>query len=84
MATEKKAPRAKAAPIRIEGGTFVPTSEGSVTKPSLQFKGEKPARHTVLEFDPGNGVTYSGVVAKAIEKDGKTLVSFEGDVTPKK
>lgn len=69
--------------IKIKKCSLLPIQNGAITAPGLVFDGDKPAVGATLEFDPGNGVTYTGVVAAVVEADGNNLVEFKDGIAPK-
>lgn len=85
MTTKKPAPAAKepvasdaARPRVIESVTLtrIPMTEGKVSHPAAQFKGEAPAAGETIQFTLENGITYRGTVSEATTVGEEVLAEF--------
>lgn len=57
-------------------------ARGAMSYPTVTIDGPAPADGETILIKLENGVTYSGVVYGATEKDGKTLVEFTTGLHP--
>ena len=81
ISTTDKATRApKAGPII--GARIVTMDKGGSSTPGLAYKGDLPEVGATIRATLDNAVTYSGVVADAIETGGGVLVEFKNGLTP--
>jgi hypothetical protein len=70
-------------PVLIANPKIVRIGRGDGhSPPCLSYDGLAPKLGQEISFALENGVTYSGIVADAVEADGNVFVEFENGITP--
>lgn len=83
MSDKKPAPAEQKSMV-IEGVTLgrFPLNTHPKGHPFARFSGKAPDVGSVIQFTLENGVTYSGVVASAVESGGEVIAEFANGIAP--